>query len=85
MAYFETAKRGELQELQDALNSRSLDEKRLALKKVIAQMTLGKDLSPLFQSVIKCLEYQDLDIKKLVLAFSRVGLPVHHQLLASAS
>ena len=30
-------------------------------------MTLGKDLSPLFQSVIKCLEHQDLDIKKLVL------------------
>lgn len=29
-------------------------------------MTLGKDLSPLFQSVLKCLEYQDLDIKKLV-------------------
>jgi hypothetical protein len=66
MAYFETAKRGELQELQDALNSRSLDDKRLALKKVIAQMTLGKDLSTLFQSVIKCLEHQELDIKKLV-------------------
>jgi vesicle coat complex subunit len=29
-------------------------------------MTLGKDLSPLFQDVIKCLEFQDLDIKKLV-------------------
>jgi vesicle coat complex subunit len=29
-------------------------------------MTLGKDLSQLFQDVIKCLEYQDLDIKKLV-------------------
>lgn len=29
-------------------------------------MTLGKDLSQLFQAVIKCLEYQDLDIKKLV-------------------
>lgn len=38
----------------------------MALKKVIAQMTLGKDLSQLFQAVIKCLEYQDLDIKKLV-------------------
>lgn len=48
------------------MNSKSLDDRRLALKKVIAQMTLGKDLSPLFQSVIKCLEYQDLDIKKLV-------------------
>jgi AP-1 complex subunit beta-1 len=29
-------------------------------------MTLGKDLSPLFQSVLKCLEYTELDIKKLV-------------------
>lgn len=29
-------------------------------------MTLGKDLSPLFQSVLKCLEYPELDIKKLV-------------------
>lgn len=38
----------------------------MALKKVIAQMTLGKDLSPLFQSVLKCLEYTELDIKKLV-------------------
>ena len=78
MAFFETAKRGELQELQDSLNSRSLDDKRLALKKVIAQMTLGKDLSPLFQSVIKCLEYQDLDIKKLVTLIINAGLLVHH-------
>jgi AP-1 complex subunit beta-1 len=38
----------------------------MALKKVIAQMTLGKDLSALFQSVLKCLEYSELDIKKLV-------------------
>lgn len=29
-------------------------------------MTLGKDLSALFQSVLKCLEYNDLEIKKLV-------------------
>lgn len=29
-------------------------------------MTLGKDLSALFQSVLKCLEYNELEIKKLV-------------------
>jgi vesicle coat complex subunit len=29
-------------------------------------MTIGKEMSPLFQQVIKCLEYNDLDIKKLV-------------------
>lgn len=81
MAYFETGKRGEIQELQEALNSRSFEDKKLALKKVIAQMTLGKDLSPLFQSVIKCLEYTDLDIKKLVLPTPILGLSLHHQLL----
>jgi vesicle coat complex subunit len=52
--------------LHDALNSKSFDEKKVALKKVIAQMTLGKDLSALFQSVLKLLEYPELDIKKLV-------------------
>lgn len=52
--------------MHEALNSRSFEDKKLALKKVIAQMTLGKDLSLLFQDVIKCLEFQDLDIKKLV-------------------
>ncbi len=50
----------------------------MALKKVIAQMTLGKDLSPLFQSVIKCLEYPDLDIKKLVLYPYNKGIFVYH-------
>jgi vesicle coat complex subunit len=47
-------------------------------------MTLGKDLSPLFQSVIKCLEYQDLDIKKLVTNPYYLGLPIHHQLLSGS-
>lgn len=48
------------------MNSKNFEDKKVALKKVIAQMTLGKDLSPLFQSVLKCLEYSELDIKKLV-------------------
>lgn len=52
--------------MHDALNSKNFEDKKVALKKVIAQMTLGKDLSPLFQSVLKCLEYSELDIKKLV-------------------
>jgi AP-1 complex subunit beta-1 len=37
-----------------------------AIKRVIALMTLGKDLSPLFHSVCKCLEINDIIIKKLV-------------------
>ena len=66
MTYFESSKRGEINELHDALNSKNFEDKKIALKKVIAQMTLGKDLSALFQSVLKCLEYNDLEIKKLV-------------------
>ena len=66
MTYFESSKRGEINELHDSLNSKNFEDKKIALKKVIAQMTLGKDLSALFQSVLKCLEYNDLEIKKLV-------------------
>jgi len=36
------------------------------VKKVIAYMTVGKDVSGLFQSVIKCLEYNDIELKKLI-------------------
>jgi len=32
-------------------------------------MTVGKDVSGLFQSVIKCLEYNDIELKKLVNIF----------------
>ena len=85
MAYFETGKRGEISELHEALNSKNFDDKKIALKKVIAQMTLGKDLSPLFQSVIKCLEYQDLDIKKLVTIITKIGLSLHYQLFSSST
>jgi vesicle coat complex subunit len=38
-----------------------------AIKRVIAYMTVGKDVSGLFQSVIKCLEFNDIELKKLVL------------------
>lgn len=29
-------------------------------------MTIGKDVSALFHSVVKCLEYNDMELKKLV-------------------
>jgi vesicle coat complex subunit len=65
--YFSSSnKRGELNELQEDLNSAKFEKKKEALKKVIAHMTIGKDVSPLFQSVIKCLEVNDLEIIKLV-------------------
>ena len=35
-------------------------------KKVIAAMTVGKDVSMLFTHVLKCVETEDLELKKLV-------------------
>ena len=55
--YFSTSKRGELQELKQDLSCTDFGKKKEAIKKVIAQMTVGKDVSSLFQSVIRCLEY----------------------------
>lgn len=59
-------KRGELQELFEELDCSNFQRKKDGLRKVIAYMTVGKDVSPLFQSVIKCLEYPDIELKKLV-------------------
>ena len=37
-----------------------------AMKKVIAGMTIGKDVSPLFAEVLMCIQTDDLELKKLV-------------------
>ena len=65
--YFSSSnKRGELSELNEDLNSTKYEKKKDAIKKVIAYRTIGKDVSTLFQSVIKCLEINDIEIIKLV-------------------
>ena len=38
----------------------------MAVKKVIAAMTVGKDVAPLFPSVVNCVQTEDLELKKLV-------------------
>jgi hypothetical protein len=58
--------RGELRILYDELNSRNAETKKDALKKVIVYMSVGKDVSAIFQSVIKCIELPDIEIKKLI-------------------
>jgi vesicle coat complex subunit len=64
--YSTTNKKGEINELKEALNSTKNDSKIDGLKKTIAFMTIGKDVSSLFQPVIKCLEMNHMEIKKLV-------------------
>ena len=65
MAYFSN-NFSENQELQADLNSLKPEKKKEAIKKVIAAMTIGKDVSSLFPHVIKSMETASLDLKKLV-------------------
>ena len=61
-----TRLRGEHYILNEELNSQDPVVKKDALKKVIVYMSVGKDVSPIFQSVIKCIELDDIEIKKLI-------------------
>lgn len=53
-------------ELKEELDNPKEDRKKDAVKKVIAAMTVGKDVSPLFTDVVKCMNTQNLELKKLV-------------------
>eukprot|EP01104_Vermistella_antarctica_P014792 TRINITY_DN4715_c0_g4_i1.p1 TRINITY_DN4715_c0_g4~~TRINITY_DN4715_c0_g4_i1.p1 ORF type:complete len:940 (+),score=338.52 TRINITY_DN4715_c0_g4_i1:85-2820(+) len=64
--YFTTTKKGEIHELKEELGSPKADRQKEALKKVIAAMTVGKDVSMLFADVVKCVRTSDLELKKLI-------------------
>lgn len=63
---FKNSKRGEINELRIELLSVKIAKKKEALKKVIACMTLGKDVSQLFTDVLKCMDTPNIELKKLV-------------------
>jgi len=64
--YFQTTKKGEIHELREELLSSDPNKRKEAVKKVIAAMTVGKDVSSLFMSVIKCMQTPNIEMKKLV-------------------
>ncbi|CAD5222562.1 unnamed protein product [Bursaphelenchus xylophilus] len=64
--YFTTTKKGEIFELKNELNSEKKEKKREAVKKVIASMTVGKDVSALFADVVNCMQTDNVELKKLV-------------------
>ncbi|KAG0012321.1 beta-adaptin [Entomortierella chlamydospora] len=57
---------GENAELLVDLNSEYRDRRKDAVKRVIANMTVGKDVSSLFPQVVKNMQTEDLEMKKLV-------------------
>jgi AP-1 complex subunit beta-1 len=64
--YFNTTKRGEMHELKEELNVPNKDKQKDAVKKVIAAMTVGKDVSVLIADMIKCMQTPNIELKKLV-------------------
>jgi len=57
---------GEIREFQQDLNSANPAKKKDAIKKIIAAMTVGTDVSQLFSDVIRNMQTEDLEMKKLV-------------------
>jgi hypothetical protein len=54
--FFTTQKKGEMHELRMELHSTDRNVKVDAVKKVIASMTVGKDVSMLFTDVLNCVQ-----------------------------
>jgi len=70
VGYFVDQKKGEVNELKMLLKNinveRDVKRKRETIKKVIAYMTLGIDVSRLFTDMIMAIETKDIVIKKMV-------------------
>jgi len=64
--FFQNTKRGEIQELKEELHSNDKSKQKDAVKKVIANMTVGKDVSALFADVVNCIQTDNMELKKLV-------------------
>jgi AP-1 complex subunit beta-1 len=64
--FFTTTRKGEMHELRMELHSQDKAVKVDAVKKVIASMTVGKDVSMLFTDVLNCVQTGNIELKKLV-------------------
>ncbi|KAK4686665.1 hypothetical protein P7C73_g3451, partial [Tremellales sp. Uapishka_1] len=60
-----TELRTELQQSNDK-RDKGYVKKKVVLKKIVANMTMGNDMSPLFPDIIQCMPIQVLEIKKMV-------------------
>ncbi|KAG8783366.1 hypothetical protein FRC16_002422 [Serendipita sp. 398] len=67
--------RGKIQEfkseLQDAARGKDkkFQKRKTVLKKIVANITMGNDMSQMFPEVIQCLPIPVLEIKKMVYLF----------------
>lgn len=54
--FFSTTKKGEVVEWGEAIRSTDKNAKKDGIKRIIAAMTVGKDVSSLFGDVVKCMQ-----------------------------
>ena len=63
--YF-TSKNTEIDELRTKLETMKIPDQKEAMKEIIAGMTIGKDVCPLFPHVVNCMRTKDIELKKLI-------------------
>ncbi|GAA5872684.1 hypothetical protein JCM1840_004487 [Sporobolomyces johnsonii] len=76
--------RGENAELRADLNSQYAASRKEAIKRVIASMTVGKDVSGLFPDVLKNMQTDDIEQKKLVYLYLQVYAKTQPELVILA-
>lgn len=76
----ESRKRHEISEIISQLNNNSIDIKRQAIRRIISAMTVGKDVSMLFSAIVKNMETQNLELKKLIYLYIINYARIHQDL-----
>ena len=64
--FFTSHKRGEVAEWREEINSTDKEVQKNAIKRIIANMSIGKDVSMLFPDVVNRAQTNDVELKKLV-------------------
>ncbi|ABO94494.1 Beta adaptin-like protein [Ostreococcus lucimarinus CCE9901] len=68
--YFSSHKKGEIAEWRQDLKRNDRDLLKTTVKRIIAAMTVGKDVCSLFPDVINCMQTEDIELKKLIYLYS---------------
>jgi vesicle coat complex subunit len=80
----ESKRRNEINEIITQLNNNNIDVKRQAIRRIISAMTVGKDVSMLFSAIVKNMETQNLELKKLIYLYIINYARIHQDLAVLA-
>lgn len=83
--FFNIPRKGENYEFRSGLVSQYADERKDTIQRVIAAMTMGKDVSALFPDVLKNIATHDLEQKKLVYLYLMNYAKTHPELVILAT